>query len=50
MVKMLSMRVRRKTFWTVAVSPDIGWTVYLCGREEALARLDAALAMLPASA
>jgi len=32
------------------VSPDIGWTVYLCGREEALARLDAALAMLPASA
>ena len=32
------------------VSPDIGWTVYLCGREEALVRLDAALAMLPASA
>ena len=30
-----------------AVSPDIGWTVYLCGREEALARIDAALAMLP---
>jgi len=32
------------------VSPDIGWTVYLCGREEALARIDAALAMLPGSA
>ncbi len=32
-----------------AVSPDIGWTVYLCGREEALARIDAALAMLPAA-
>ncbi len=31
-----------------AVSPDIGWTVYLCGREEALARICAALAMLPA--
>jgi glutamyl-tRNA synthetase len=30
-----------------AVSPDIGWTVYLCGREEALARIDTALAMLP---
>ncbi|HEY1070342.1 MAG TPA: glutamate--tRNA ligase [Thermomonas sp.] len=30
------------------VSPDIGWTVYLCGRDEALARIDAALAMLPA--
>ncbi|WP_374247718.1 glutamate--tRNA ligase [Thermomonas sp.] len=29
------------------VSPDIGWTVYLCGRDEALARIDAALAMLP---
>ncbi len=32
------------------VSPDIGWTIYLCGRDEALARIDAALAMLPASA
>ncbi|WP_256646466.1 glutamate--tRNA ligase [Thermomonas paludicola] len=31
------------------VSPDIGWTVYLCGREEALRRIDAALAMIPAS-
>jgi glutamyl-tRNA synthetase len=30
------------------VSPDIGWTVYLCGRDDALARIDAALAMLPA--
>jgi glutamyl-tRNA synthetase len=30
------------------VSPDIGWTVYLCGRDAALARIDAALAMLPA--
>ena len=30
------------------VSPDIGWTVYLCGRDEALVRIDAALAMLPA--
>ena len=29
------------------VSPDIGWTVYLCGRDEALARIDAAIAMLP---
>ena len=29
------------------VSPDIGHTVYLCGREEALARIDAALAKLP---
>ena len=29
------------------VSPDIGWTVYLCGREEALARIDAALAKIP---
>ena len=29
------------------VSPDIGWTVYLCGRDEALARIDAALAKLP---
>jgi len=28
------------------VSPDIGWTVYLAGRAEALARLDAALARL----
>jgi len=27
------------------VSPDIGWTVYLAGRGEALARLDAALRM-----
>jgi len=33
-----------------AVSPDIGWTVYLCGRDEALARIDAALAMLPPAA
>ena len=32
------------------VSPDIGWTIYLCGRDEALARIDAALAMLPACA
>ena len=32
------------------VSPDIGWTVYLCGHAEALARIDAALAMLPAGA
>jgi glutamyl-tRNA synthetase len=30
------------------VSPDIGWTVFLCGRGEALARIDAALAKLPA--
>ncbi|HSD17278.1 MAG TPA: glutamate--tRNA ligase [Thermomonas sp.] len=29
------------------VSPDIGWTVYLCGRDEALARIDAALARIP---
>ncbi|KAB8188892.1 glutamate--tRNA ligase [Lysobacter maris] len=29
------------------VSPDIGHTVYLCGRDEALARIDAALAKLP---
>ena len=29
------------------VSPDIGWTVYLCGREEALARIDDALAKIP---
>ena len=28
------------------VSPDIGWTVYLCGRDEALARIDAALARI----
>ena len=28
------------------VSPDIGWTVYLCGREQALARIDAALAKI----
>jgi glutamyl-tRNA synthetase len=32
------------------VSPDIGWTIYLCGREQALARIDAALAKLPAGA
>jgi glutamyl-tRNA synthetase len=32
------------------VSPDIGWTVYLCGRDQALARIDAALAKLPAGA
>ena len=32
------------------VSPDIGWTVYLCGRDEALARIDAALAKLPPGA
>lgn len=31
------------------VSPDIGWTVYLCGREEALKRIDAAIAMLPSA-
>ncbi|QCO68176.1 glutamate--tRNA ligase [Luteimonas yindakuii] len=30
------------------VSPDIGHTVYLAGREEALRRIDAALAMVPA--
>ena len=29
------------------VSPDIGHTVYLCGRDEALVRIDAALAKLP---
>ncbi|MCF7221258.1 glutamate--tRNA ligase [Marilutibacter chinensis] len=29
------------------VSPDIGHTVYLCGRDEALARIDAALAKMP---
>ncbi len=28
------------------VSPDIGWTVYLCGRDEALARIDAAIARI----
>ncbi len=28
------------------VSPDIGHTVYLCGREQALARIDAALAKI----
>ena len=32
------------------VSPDIGWTVYLCGRDQALQRIDAALAMLPPGA
>ncbi|QDH69534.1 glutamate--tRNA ligase [Marilutibacter alkalisoli] len=32
------------------VSPDIGHTVYLCGRDEALARIDAALAKLPPQA
>jgi glutamyl-tRNA synthetase len=31
------------------VSPDIGQTVYLCGRAEALARIDAALARIPAA-
>ncbi|MCO5054193.1 glutamate--tRNA ligase [Thermomonas sp.] len=31
------------------VSPDIGWTVYLCGREEALARIDTAIGMLPSA-
>ena len=31
------------------VSPDIGWTVYLCGRDEALSRIDAAIGMLPAA-
>ncbi|HET6436027.1 MAG TPA: glutamate--tRNA ligase [Xanthomonadaceae bacterium] len=30
------------------VSPDIGHTVYLAGREEALRRIDAALRMIPA--
>ncbi|RPD88052.1 glutamate--tRNA ligase [Luteimonas sp. 100069] len=29
------------------VSPDIGHTVYLAGRDQALARIDAAIAMLP---
>lgn len=28
------------------VSPDIGWTVYLCGRDEALARIDAGIARI----
>jgi glutamyl-tRNA synthetase len=32
------------------VSPDIGHTVYLAGREEALARIDAALEKIPAEA
>ena len=32
------------------VSPDSGWTVYLCGRDEALARIDAALAKIAAGA
>ena len=32
------------------VSPDIGWTVYLCGRDEALARIDAALAKIAVGA
>ena len=32
------------------VSPDISHTVYLAGRDEALRRIDAALAMLPAGA
>ncbi|WP_119717568.1 glutamate--tRNA ligase [Cognatilysobacter tabacisoli] len=32
------------------VSPDISHTVYLAGRDEALRRIDAALAMLPARA
>ncbi|MBB1089481.1 glutamate--tRNA ligase [Lysobacter sp. SG-8] len=32
------------------VSPDIGHTVYLCGRDEALSRIDAALALLPEGA
>ncbi len=31
------------------VSPDIGQTVYLCGRDEALARIDAALGRIPAA-
>ncbi|MGY0632595.1 glutamate--tRNA ligase [Luteimonas sp. A478] len=31
------------------VSPDIGHTVYLTGREEALARIDAAIAKIPAA-
>ncbi|MES2858435.1 MAG: glutamate--tRNA ligase [Pseudomonadota bacterium] len=32
------------------VSPDISHTIYLAGRDEALRRIDAALAMLPAGA
>ena len=32
------------------VSPDISYTVYLAGRDEALARIDAALAKVPAGA
>jgi len=32
------------------VSPDIGWTVYLVGRDQALARLDAALRLIPEGA
>ena len=32
------------------VSPDIGHTVYLAGRDEALRRIDAALRMIPAEA
>ena len=32
------------------VSPDIGHTVYLAGRDEALRRIDAALARVPADA
>jgi glutamyl-tRNA synthetase len=31
------------------VSPDIAHTVYLCGREQALARIDAALAKIPSA-
>ena len=31
------------------VSPDIGHTVYLAGRDEALRRIDAALALVPAA-
>src|SRR5690606_31035431 len=30
------------------VSPDIAHTVYLAGREQALARIDAAIALVPA--
>ena len=32
------------------VSPDISHTVYLAGQDEALARIDAALAKVPAGA
>ena len=32
------------------VSPDIGHTVYLAGRDEALRRIDAALALVPPDA